>query len=394
MGDGGGDRASSSSSASLNNFNSPTRDRRDGAKLGINSVSSAVSLPSETRGRTSGVGSGDSPSSSTTSFPFNQQQQLGTQRRTRTSAPAIPETPTNQEVSEKEKQELDRETRLEIYVYVVRCIAYPFYSKVPTDPAKRYLKVTKTQLTALKGRFQAFLNGELDIVGDEAFTNAIQSYYDIFLCSDRILTMVKGGGCSMHDFREVFRINIECRIQCLPDIEGLDKSNISSAWMVKFDQICRGGAGPSAAIQRLQLDNADEQAAQVRRELDGQLATIEEMARNRNIPRLVQKSMDSLYTEELRNMVNELMIRLESVPVTKGGGSFQKFKRHGRNQSLGSSLRDHSAEESPELNLSKVDTQLNFTLEGNLQSITNTRLNDALIKQRWTPLKTETNCFT
>ncbi|KAH9285059.1 Calcium-dependent secretion activator 1 [Echinococcus granulosus] len=399
MGDGGGDRASSSSSASLNNFNSPTRDRRDGAKLGINSVSSAVSLPSETRGRTSGVGSGDSPSSSTTSFPFNQQQQLGTQRRTRTSAPAIPETPTNQEVSEKEKQELDRETRLEIYVYVVRCIAYPFYSKVPTDPAKRYLKVTKTQLTALKGRFQAFLNGELDIVGDEAFTNAIQSYYDIFLCSDRILTMVKGGGCSMHDFREVFRINIECRIQCLPDIEGLDKSNISSAWMVKFDQICRGGAGPSAAIQRLQvpqsevfmskeqlydmfqsilgvkkyehqilfnalqLDNADEQAAQVRRELDGQLATIEEMARNRNIPRLVQKSMDSLYTEELRNMVNELMIRLESVPVTKGGGSFQKFKRHGRNQSLGSSLRDHSAEESPELNLSKVDTQLNFTLE-------------------------------
>ena len=65
--------------------------------------------------------------------------------------------------------------------------------------------------------------------------------------------MVKGGGCSMHDFREVFRINIECRIQCLPDIEGLDKSNISSAWMVKFDQICRGGAGPSAAIQRLQV---------------------------------------------------------------------------------------------------------------------------------------------
>ncbi len=65
--------------------------------------------------------------------------------------------------------------------------------------------------------------------------------------------MVKGGGCSMHDFREVFRINIECRIQCLPDIEGLDKSNISSAWMVKFDQICRGGAGPSTAIQRLQV---------------------------------------------------------------------------------------------------------------------------------------------
>lgn len=75
------------------------------------------------------------------------------------------------------------------------------------------------------------------------------------------------------------------------------------------------------------------------------------------------KSMDTLYIEELRNMVNELMIRLESVPVTKGGGSFQKFKKHGRNQSINASLRDHSAEESPELNLSKVDTQLNFILE-------------------------------
>ncbi len=33
----------------------------------------------------------------------------------------------------------------------------------------------------------------------------------------------------------------------------------------------------------LQLDNADEQAAQVRRELDGQLAAIEEMARVSNV---------------------------------------------------------------------------------------------------------------
>ncbi|VDK23079.1 unnamed protein product [Taenia asiatica] len=319
MGGGYGGGAFSSSSTSLNNFNSPTEDRLDGAKQAINSVPSAVSLPGATHGRTSGAGSGDSPSPSTTSFPLNRRQ-CGTQRPTRASAPSNSEPSANQEVSEKEKEELDRETRLEIYVYVVRCIAYPFYSKIPTDPVKRYLKVTKTQLTALKGRFQAYLNGELDIVGDEAFTNAVQSYYDIFLCSDRILTMVKGGGCSMHDFREVFRINIECRIQCLPDIEGLDKSNISSAWMVKFDQICRGGAGPSAAVQRLQvpqleifmtkeqlydmfqsilgvkkyehqilfnalqvsLDNADEQAAQVRRELDGQLAAIEEMAKVRH----------------------------------------------------------------------------------------------------------------
>lgn len=86
------------------------------------------------------------------------------------------------------------------------------------------------------------------------------------------------------------------------------------------------------------------------------------MYQNKNIPRLVLKSMDSLYIEELRNNVNDLMIRLESVPVTKGGGGFQKFKKHGRNQSM----RDHSADENPELNLSKVDTQLNFVLEVSL----------------------------
>lgn len=47
------------------------------------------------------------------------------------------------------------------------------------------MKVTKTQLTALKGRFQAYLNGELDIAGDEAFTNAVQSYFDVSFVSSR-----------------------------------------------------------------------------------------------------------------------------------------------------------------------------------------------------------------
>ncbi|VDN10053.1 unnamed protein product [Dibothriocephalus latus] len=139
------------------------------------------------------------------------------------------------------------------YVFVARCIAYPFYSKPPPEPTRRYTKISKSQLAALKARFQSFLSGELDIVGDEAFNNAIQSYYDASFHFDRLSTMVKGGGCSMHDFREVFRRNIECRIQCLPDIEGLDKANIISAWIVKFDQICRGGVGPSAAIQQLQF---------------------------------------------------------------------------------------------------------------------------------------------
>ncbi|VDL63173.1 unnamed protein product [Hymenolepis diminuta] len=270
-GDGGAglsEEVFSSSVTSLNTAYSPapagdrhSRGPQGNTKQPLNNASSAVSISSSIRERPSVAGGSGgeeaSPSPSTSSNAARHPQRVsvagrGTPRSSASAAAGVA-TQETAEVSEKEKEEMDRETRLEIYLFVVRCISYPFYAKLPTDPVKRYLKVTKSHLTALKGRFQSFLNGELDIVGDEAFTNAVQSYYDIFLCSDRISTMVKGGGCSMHDFREVFRINIECRIQCLPDIEGLDKNNISSAWMVKFDQICRGGAGPSAAVQRLQV---------------------------------------------------------------------------------------------------------------------------------------------
>ncbi|KAF7256072.1 Calcium dependent secretion activator [Paragonimus skrjabini miyazakii] len=287
----------------------------------------------------------------------------------------------------------------------MRCIAYPFYSKPPTELVRRYLKITKQQLNVFKERFQAYLSGELDVIGDEAFTNAIQSYYEVFLRSDRVASMVRGGGCSMHDFREVFRLNSEHRVRCLPQIEGLNKSNVVSAWMVKFDQICRGGAGPSTVLQKLQvpqpelvmskeqlyelfqatlgvkkyehqilynalqLDNADEQAAQVRRELDGQLQTVEELSRTRQLPRLVVKDMEPLYVEELKKMVGELMLRLEAVPVTKGASSLQKFKKQTRNQgspSTGSSsalYREYS-EETTEVSLkNKLDIQLTFSLE-------------------------------
>ncbi|KAH8853555.1 Calcium-dependent secretion activator 1 [Schistosoma japonicum] len=304
-----------------------------------------------------------------------------------------------------EREERERRKALQLYVFVMRCIAYPFYSKPPTDLIRRYLKITKQQLNTFKERFNAFLSGELDVVGDEAFTNAVQSYYEGFLRSDRVASMVRGGGCSMHDFREVFRLNSEHRVQFLPEIEGLNKANVVSAWMVKFDQICRGGAGPSTVLQKLQvpqpelvmtkeqlyelfqttlgvkkyehqilynalqLDNVDEQAAQVRRELDGQLQTVEEISRTRQFPRLVVKDMESLYADELRKMVGELMLRLESVPVTRGSSSFQKFKKVNRSQnpSTNSPSLSYNKEYNDEINelnsKNKLGIQLNFSVE-------------------------------
>lgn len=41
------------------------------------------------------------------------------------------------------------------------------------------LQISKQQLQTIKDRFQAFLNGETQIVADEAFINAVQSYYEV-----------------------------------------------------------------------------------------------------------------------------------------------------------------------------------------------------------------------
>lgn len=42
-----------------------------------------------------------------------------------------------------------------------------------------FFQISKQQLQTVKERFQAFLNGETQIVADEAFINAVQSYYDV-----------------------------------------------------------------------------------------------------------------------------------------------------------------------------------------------------------------------
>lgn len=97
-----------------------------------------------------------------------------------------------------------------------------------------------------------------------------------------------------------------------------------------------------------------------------------QLIKSRQLPRLVMKDMEPLYTDELRKTVGELMLRLEAVPVTKGSGGFRKLKKQSRGQSLGnsstggssSSLYRHNSEESPEINLkSKLDIHLNFNLE-------------------------------
>ncbi|XP_031423359.1 calcium-dependent secretion activator 1 isoform X5 [Clupea harengus] len=313
-----------------------------------------------------------------------------------------PSSPSPSLASEKEKEDLEkmqreeeeRKKRLQLYVFVMRCIAYPFNAKQPTDMARRQQKINKQQLQTVKERFQAFLSGDTQIVADEAFINAVQSYYEVFLKSDRVCRMVQSGGCSAADSREVFKKHIEKRVRSLPEIDGLSKETVLSSWIAKFDTIYRGEEDPRKHQQRMtasaaselilskdqlyemfqsilgikkfehqllynacQLDNPDEQAAQIRRELDGRLQMADHIARGGKFPRFVSKEMEAMYIEELKSSVNLLMANLESMPVSKGGEfKLQKLKR-GHN----TSIIDMGQED--ENQLSKSDVVLSFTLE-------------------------------
>ena len=144
----------------------------------------------------------------------------------------------NEELQRKEEEQ--HKKSLFLYVFILRCIAYPFNSKQPTDMARRLCKVTPQQLDVIKDRFSAFLGGNSNIVADEAFFNAVQSYFEVFIRSPRIARMVESGGATAADFRDVFKNNIEKRIKNLPEIDGLSKETVLNSWMGKFDAIYFG----------------------------------------------------------------------------------------------------------------------------------------------------------
>ncbi|XP_055778374.1 calcium-dependent secretion activator 2-like isoform X9 [Salvelinus fontinalis] len=206
--------------------------------------------------------------------------------------------------------------------------------------------------------------------------------------------MVQSGGCSACDFRDVFKKNIERRVRSLPEIDGLSKETVLSSWIAKYDAIYRGDEDLRRQPQRMhlsavselilskeqlyemfqlilgikkfehqllynacQLDNVDEQAAQIRRELDGRQQLAERVAKERKYPKFVSKDMEAMYIEELRSSVNLLMANLESLPVAKGGPDFkQKLKR----STMNNSFLDMGEETEF---LSKSDVVLSFTLE-------------------------------
>ncbi|KAL1493003.1 hypothetical protein ABEB36_011149 [Hypothenemus hampei] len=319
-------------------------------------------------------------------------------------SPSVASEKTEVDIQEKqEREEEERKKRLQLYVFVSRCIAHPFNSQQAKEPtSKRPHKITRHQLDAIVNRFQSFLKGETQIMADEAFQNAVQNYYDVFLKSERVTKMIQLGAWTLHDFREVFRCNIDKRVRSLPEMEGLSKETVFTSWMAKFDCILKvqdeENKRPRAQVinaesylpkeqlfdmfqqilgvkkfehqllyNALMLDSADEQAAAIRRELDGRMQKVAEMEKNRKLlPKFVLKEMESLYIEEQKSDINILMTNLESVPVSKGSADskygLQKLKRYNhRSQGSLAKLEGDSADS--DTTLSKMDVVLTFQLE-------------------------------
>lgn len=310
--------------------------------------------------------------------------------------------------SEALKELEEHRKRLQLYVLVCRCIAYPFIAKQPTDMTRRQPKITKQQLQQIKDNFEMFLQNKMsNLEADEAFTNAVRSYYEVFLKSDRIAKMVQSGGCSSTDFRDVFKNNIEKRVRSLPEIDGLSKETVLTSWMAKFDTIYRyneeHGTNTNVIASRrhsrnlnmlnnalssdciltkeqlyemfqnilgikkfehqlifnaAQLDNVDEQAATIRRELDSRMKQTENIQKQNGLmPKFVHKNMESTYIEELKQSISLLMNHLDNQPV---GASESKLRLPKRPQSKPDHHQNHDQDQPC---LSKSDVVLNFGIE-------------------------------
>lgn len=53
-----------------------------------------------------------------------------------------------------EREEEERKKRIQLYVFILRSVAYPFNAKQPSDMSKRHLKVTKEGHDKMKAKIE------------------------------------------------------------------------------------------------------------------------------------------------------------------------------------------------------------------------------------------------
>lgn len=83
-----------------------------------------------------------SPSRTSESSDRLQPTSRGSSARPSSPSPSAASEQEKEDVEKLQREEEERKKKLQLYVFVMRCVAYPFNAKQPTDMARRQLKVS------------------------------------------------------------------------------------------------------------------------------------------------------------------------------------------------------------------------------------------------------------
>lgn len=180
-----------------------------------------------------------------------------------------------------EREEQQHKIALQLYVFVVRCVSYPFNAKQATDMPRRAFKVNEAQLDLIKTRIKSLVKGELTIssvlassksknslysgsnaiastssgsfataasatqsnsyvnspICEKLLLDTLSIYNEHFLSSDRLDMLVRSGGCCLTDFRYIFRKLAEKKVKRSIEIDTYNKEPVLNSFMMKFDLI-------------------------------------------------------------------------------------------------------------------------------------------------------------
>ena len=175
-----------------------------------------------------------------------------------------------------EKQEQLRKHLLQLYVFVVRCVSYPFNAKQPLDLPRRPPRLSLEQLQLIRVKLDQLLLSQqqhpLTLAGqttgdtatgsgqpttadgghpisftavyagggaasEESFLCALHAYQQCFLHDDRAELLVRSGAATLNDFKHIFRQLAERRARQLPNLDGYSRDALLGSWLNRLEQL-------------------------------------------------------------------------------------------------------------------------------------------------------------